>query len=62
MPHSNIKTDTMSSNETIILVAKFDYQKKDSQELDLRKNERLILLDNSKKWWLVKKVDKNDIG
>ena len=50
------------STETIILVAKFDYQKKDSQELDLKKNERLILLDNSKKWWLVQKTDRNETG
>ena len=61
MPHPNYNNN-MSSAETIILVAKFDYQKKDSQELDLKKNERLILLDNSKKWWLVQKIDKNDTG
>ena len=68
MPHPNFNSksstdnNSMSSGEPVILVAKFDYQKKDSQELDLKKNERLILLDNSKKWWLVQKIDKNDTG
>jgi hypothetical protein len=49
-------------SEAVILIAKFDYQKKDAQELDLKKNERLVLLDNSKKWWLVQKIDRNDTG
>lgn len=50
------------SQESVILVAKFDYERKDSQELNLKKNERLLLLDNSKNWWLVQKIDKNETG
>ena len=35
------------------VVAKYDYQAQGSHELDLRKNERLQLLDDSKHWWRV---------
>uniref|UniRef100_A0A914HMH7 Uncharacterized protein n=1 Tax=Globodera rostochiensis TaxID=31243 RepID=A0A914HMH7_GLORO len=33
------------------IVAKFDYQAQEEQELSLTKNERLKLLDDSKPWW-----------
>ena len=46
----------------IVLVAKFDYKSKEPEELDLRKSERLILIDNSKNWWLVKKCDTYETG
>lgn len=45
-----------------ILVAKFDYVSKEEHELDLKKNERLILIDNSKKWWLVRKMESDKTG
>ena len=48
-------TSSPTTSDAIILVAKFDYKAKDSQELSLKKNERLILLDSSKNWWLVQK-------
>lgn len=35
------------------VVAKYDYTAQGSQELDLRKNERYLLLDDSKHWWRV---------
>lgn len=35
------------------VIAKYDYQAQDSQELDIKKNERLLLLDDSKHWWKV---------
>ena len=35
------------------LVAKYDYTAQDDLELSLTKNERLILLDDAKKWWKV---------
>ena len=35
------------------MIAKYDYSAQGSQELDLKKNERLILLDDSKHWWKV---------
>ena len=57
---------TFSLNTTslnnVILVAKFDYQSKEAHELDLKKSERLILLDNSKNWWLVRKMDSDQTG
>lgn len=61
-------TSLSSSNNSnakqseIVLVAKFDYDSKEANELSLKKNERLILIDNSKSWWLVKKVDSEQVG
>ena len=36
-----------------VVVAKYDYQAQDKQELDIRKNEKLVLLDDTKHWWKV---------
>lgn len=41
------------SGDEVYVVAKYDYVAQGSQELDLRKNEKLILLDDSKHWWKV---------
>jgi len=46
----------------IVLVAKFDYKSKEPNELDLKKTERLLLIDNSKNWWLVRKLDSDMTG
>ena len=46
----------------IVLVAKFDYKSKEPNELDLKKHERLLLIDNSKNWWLVRKIDSDMTG
>ena len=35
------------------VIAKYDYTAQDSQELDIKKNEKLLLLDDSKHWWKV---------
>lgn len=35
------------------VVAKYEYQAADHQELDMKKNERLVLLDDTKHWWKV---------
>lgn len=35
------------------VVAKYDYAAQGTQELELRKNERYMLLDDSKHWWRV---------
>ena len=40
--------------EEVIVVAKWDYTAQQDQELDIRKNERLLLLDDSKTWWRVR--------
>ncbi|XP_036410558.1 cytoplasmic protein NCK1 isoform X1 [Megalops cyprinoides] len=40
--------------EEVIVIAKFDYAAQQDQELDIRKNERLWLLDDSKSWWRVR--------
>uniref|UniRef100_A0A8C2CXF9 Cytoplasmic protein n=1 Tax=Cyprinus carpio TaxID=7962 RepID=A0A8C2CXF9_CYPCA len=40
--------------EEVIVIAKFDYMAQQDQELDIKKNERLWLLDDSKSWWHVR--------
>ncbi|XP_027020461.1 cytoplasmic protein NCK2a [Tachysurus fulvidraco] len=40
--------------EEVIVIAKWDYNAQQDQELDIRKNERLWLLDDSKTWWRVR--------
>jgi hypothetical protein len=49
-------------SEPVVLLAKFDYKANEAQELDLKKGERLLLLDNSKNWWQVQKFETNQIG
>lgn len=56
----NLSTNLTLTNT--ILIAKFDYESKETHELSLKKNERLILIDNSKNWWLVKKCDSDQTG
>jgi hypothetical protein len=56
----NLNTNLYLTN--VILIAKFDYESKEPHELDLKKNERLVLIDNSKNWWLVKKHDSDLTG
>ncbi|KAG5285373.1 hypothetical protein AALO_G00002650 [Alosa alosa] len=46
--------DRMS--EEMIVIAKFDYVAQQDQELDIKKNERLWLLDDSQSWWRVRNV------
>ncbi|KAJ6222158.1 hypothetical protein RDWZM_000703 [Blomia tropicalis] len=43
----------MGKTGEITVIAKFDYKAQGSQELDIKKNERLVLLDDSKSWWKV---------
>uniref|UniRef100_A0A8C7NXJ3 Cytoplasmic protein n=1 Tax=Oncorhynchus mykiss TaxID=8022 RepID=A0A8C7NXJ3_ONCMY len=40
--------------EEVTVVAKWDYTAQQDQELDIRKNDRLTLLDDSKTWWRVR--------
>ncbi|XP_070787020.1 cytoplasmic protein NCK2b [Enoplosus armatus] len=40
--------------EETIVIAKWDYEAQQEQELDIRKNERLWLLDDSQTWWRVR--------
>ncbi|RNA28422.1 cytoplasmic NCK1 isoform X1, partial [Brachionus plicatilis] len=50
------------SSTNVILIAKFDYKSKEPNELDLKKGERLVLLDNSKNWWFVRKTETDQTG
>ncbi|VDM03839.1 unnamed protein product [Schistocephalus solidus] len=43
----------MTTREPDIVIAKFDYKAADSQELDIQKNEKLTLMDDSQHWWKV---------
>ena len=40
--------------EEVIVIAKWDYTAQQGQELDIKKNERLWLLDDSRTWWRVR--------
>ena len=42
-----------SVDEQQFVVAKYDYIAQGNQELDMKRNERLLLLDDSKHWWRV---------
>ncbi|QQP54030.1 Uncharacterized protein FKW44_006716 [Caligus rogercresseyi] len=42
-----------STEESQYVMAKYDYVAQGNQELDMRRNERLLLLDDSKHWWRV---------
>lgn len=57
----NLNTANLAPANTI-LIAKFDYESKEAHELSLKKNERLVLIDNTKNWWLVKKHDSDQTG
>ncbi|XP_060573333.1 cytoplasmic protein NCK2-like isoform X2 [Ruditapes philippinarum] len=35
------------------VIAKYDYKAENSKELDMKKNEKLILVDDTKEWWMV---------
>lgn len=61
-PNGLVNLNTNLNLTNIILIAKFDYESKEQHELDLKKNERLILIDNTKNWWLVKKCDSDQTG
>ncbi|VVC37471.1 Cytoplasmic protein NCK,SH2 domain,SH3 domain [Cinara cedri] len=42
-----------NQEDNCYVVAKYDYVAQSGQELDLRKNDRYLLLDDSKHWWRV---------
>lgn len=48
-------------DDVCYVVAKYDYAAQGAQELDLRKNERYLLLDDSKHWWRVQNA-RNQAG
>lgn len=43
----------MKEADEIYVIAKYDYKAQGPQELDMRKHERLLLLDDSRHWWKV---------
>lgn len=46
-------TGKNNQDDVCYVVAKYDYTAQGAQELELRKNERYMLLDDSKHWWRV---------
>lgn len=59
---TNQSSISTSLGANVILVARFEYKSKEPNELDLKKGERLILLDNSKNWWFVRKAETDQTG
>lgn len=59
---SPIISSSSSGQTGVILVAKFDYSAKEPHELELKKGDRLHLIDNSKQWWLVRRVESEQTG
>lgn len=39
--------------DEVFVVVKYDYTAQEEQELSIRKNERLRLVDDTKNWWKV---------
>ncbi|PNF29656.1 Cytoplasmic protein NCK1 [Cryptotermes secundus] len=58
---SSLKIGKTSQEDVCYVVAKYDYAAQGAQELDLRKNERYLLLDDSKHWWRVQNA-RNQAG
>ena len=45
----------MSETDQVVVKVRWDFKARQQEELDIRKNENLILLDDSRSWWQVKK-------
>ena len=39
--------------EQVMVIAKYDYRAENTQELDIKKHEKLVLLDDTREWWKV---------
>lgn len=44
---------TMNEESQQIVIAKYDYKAENPQELDIKKHEKLVLLDDTRDWWKV---------
>lgn len=57
VPHASLMASMRhvkaNQDDVCYVVAKYDYAAQGAQELDLRKNERYMLVDDSKHWWRV---------
>ena len=42
-----------ANDERQFVLAKYDYIAQGNQELDMKRNERLLLIDDTKHWWRV---------
>lgn len=51
--HHQQQQQQQQTDHVVYVVAKYDYTAQGSQELDIKKNERLLLIDDSKHWWKV---------
>ncbi|XP_033124893.1 cytoplasmic protein NCK2-like isoform X2 [Anneissia japonica] len=52
----------MADDDPVYVIAKWDYDAKQEEELNLRKNEKLVLLNDSKSWWQVQKLHSGECG
>lgn len=56
--HASINSVGNNSSEEPMLIAKYDYLAREPGELNLTKNEKLLLLDDSRTWWKVCKWER----
>ena len=53
-------TNVGSMGDTeVFVIAKYDYKAENSKELDIKKNEKLILVDDTREWWMVQNSRKD---
>ena len=55
-----VRAETMAE-EVSYVVGKYDYVAQGQQELSIKKSEKCVLLDGSKKWWRVQNL-RGDAG
>lgn len=51
--YNNNQERSNSNGHESYVIAKYDYQSQGSQELSIKKGDRLLLLDDSRHWWRV---------
>ena len=51
--HFKMGSTSANNDERQFVLAKYDYIAQGNQELDMKRNERLLLIDDTKHWWRV---------
>lgn len=57
-----MKDIEMTEEEVVLVVAKWDYDSKQDEELSIKRNEKLKLIDDSRSWWKVQKISSGQCG
>lgn len=61
MPIDEVTNACNMGDTEVFVIAKYDYKAENSKELDIKKNEKLILVDDTREWWMVQN-SKKDAG